>query len=197
MRVDQAHAPGRFLSPALARRLSALPPPIVVFNKSHSGSRLLARLLREQGIFMGAVLNESEDALPLLRLVEHVVLTYHPDFSPLWGQSPWPEALQQLISETLDAHLAGYQPGTAWGWKLCETTYILPLLAALFPTGRYIHLVRDGRDVASPTTWRQSNPSGGRSILAAPRCRAGGACPSTMPRTSATAISSTPATGWK
>ena len=148
MHVLGVHEPGRFLSPALARRLSSLPPPIVIFNKSHSGSRLLARLLREQGIFMGAVLNESEDALPLLRLVEHVVLTYHPDFSSLWGQSPWPEALQQLISDALDEHLAGYQPGTAWGWKLCETTYILPLLAALFPTGRYIHLVRDGRDVA-------------------------------------------------
>jgi hypothetical protein len=80
-----------------------------------------------------------------------------------FSRLPWPEALQQLISETLDAHLAGYQQGTAWGWKLCETTLILPLLAALFPTGRYIHLVRDGRDVATnPTGPCQRQPGHSR-----------------------------------
>lgn len=137
-----------FLAPHLAARLASLPPPVVVFNKSHSGSRVLARLLRGQGIFIGAVLNESEDALPFLPLVEHAVLTYHPDFTPLWRGAAWPDALQRLIETALDQHLAGHRPGAPWGWKLCETTYILPLLAALFPTAHFVHLLRDGRDVA-------------------------------------------------
>ncbi len=133
---------------AISSTLAALPPPVIVFNKSHSGSRLLAALLRGQGIFMGSVLNESLDALPFLPLVEHLVLNYYPDFQPLWRRATLPEPVQTLLAAALDAHLATHPPGAPWGWKLCETGYILPLLAALFPKARYLHLIRDGRDVA-------------------------------------------------
>src|SRR5262249_35251516 len=48
------------------------------------------------------------------------------------------------------AHLDGFDAGqgSPWGWKLCETTYIIPLIDFLFPGAKYIHLIRDGRDVA-------------------------------------------------
>lgn len=65
----------------LRERLASLPPPVVVFSKSHSGSRLLARLLAASGVFMGADLNASEDAVPLLKLVQYFVAHYHPDAS--------------------------------------------------------------------------------------------------------------------
>jgi hypothetical protein len=136
------------LAPGLAARIAALPPPVIVFNKSHSGSRLLAGLLRDQGLFMGSVLNESLDALPFLPLVEHLVLTYYPDFQGLWQQAQWPAGIQALLASALDAHLASHPPGTPWGWKLCESNFILPVLAAIFPQGRFVHLIRDGRDVA-------------------------------------------------
>lgn len=136
------------LAPALAARLASLPPPVIMFNKSHSGSRLLAALLRGQGIFIGGALNESLDALPFLPLIEHAVLEYYPDFQPLWRQPEWPPEIQDLLARALDAHLAGHVPGAPWGWKLCESGYILPLLAAFFPAARFIHLIRDGRDVA-------------------------------------------------
>ena len=58
----------------LRDELCALPPPIVVFNKSHSGSRLLARVLAAGGVFMGAHLNASHDSLDLLPLVEYLVV---------------------------------------------------------------------------------------------------------------------------
>ncbi|HLB96088.1 MAG TPA: sulfotransferase [Acetobacteraceae bacterium] len=136
------------LPASLAGRIAALPPPVIVFNKSHSGSRLLADLLRGQGIFMGSVLNESLDALPFVPLVEHVVLDHYPDFSGLWRDATWPEAIERLLAEALQAHLAHHTPGAPWGWKLCETTFVLPLLAPIFPGARFIHLIRDGRDVA-------------------------------------------------
>jgi hypothetical protein len=136
------------LSARLAARVAALPPPIVVFNKSHSGSRVLAELLRGQGIFMGARLNDSLDALPFVPLVERVVLDHYPDFRRLWCDPELPADIQHLLAQALDAHLAGHPRGAPWGWKLCETTYILPLLATIFPDARFIHLIRDGRDVA-------------------------------------------------
>ncbi len=137
-----------WFGPELATRLVELPAPIVVFNKSHSGSRLLAALLRQQGIFMGADLNEAFDAMPFLPVVEYVVKNYHPDFTSLWRMPHAPAELQSLLAQALDTHLQGHRPGSRWGWKLCETTFILPLLNMMFPHARYVHLLRDGRDVA-------------------------------------------------
>lgn len=138
----------RQLGSQLAERVAALPPPVVIFNKSHSGSRFIARLAQDQGIFMGAELNESLDALPFLPLVEHAVLEHYPAYEMLRRAQEWPPTARALVDAALDAHLAGHRPGQPWGWKLCETVYILPLVATLFPGARFVHLIRDGRDVA-------------------------------------------------
>jgi hypothetical protein len=132
----------------LRARFAGLPPPIVIFNKSHSGSRLLARLLASQGVYIGGDLNVSADALSLLPLVEHLVTTYYPDYAPLWSASRWPAETEELILGCFEQHLARHDGHSRWGWKLCETTYILPVIAAIFPQAKFIHLIRDGRDVA-------------------------------------------------
>jgi LPS sulfotransferase NodH len=139
---------------ALRVALSAYGPPVVVFNKSHSGSRLLARLLARSGVFMGAELNESEDAVPILPIVQRLVVDHYPDYRPLLASGD--AALEAAILEAFATHLRGF-PGGRWGWKLCETTYILPVLHAIFPEARYVHLIRDGRDVAfSDHVWPRS-----------------------------------------
>ena len=128
-----------------------LPPPVVVFNKSHSGSRLLARVLACGGIFLGSHQNESYDSVDVLDLVRHVVQRYYPDYSAIWNGEITDDArLPDLIREVFRRHLDGFDVSQSqpWGWKLCETTYILPLIDFLFPAAKYIHLIRDGRDVA-------------------------------------------------
>jgi hypothetical protein len=133
----------------LRDRFASLPAPVVVFNKSHSGSRLLARLLAASGVFMGAERNASEDALPLLKLVQYFVEHYHPDASALWDRArPADGALLGLVEGVFSDHLRGHDGSQAWGWKLCETVYALPLIDFLFPGARFVHLIRDGRDVA-------------------------------------------------
>src|SRR5690242_9393065 len=135
----------------LRRRFSALPPPVIIYNKSHSGSRLLARALRAQGLFLGAERNESEDALPILPVVEQCVLRFYPDYSALWEAGGMEiETLADLTEQAFKRHLAGYSEVRrgAWGWKLCETLYALPFFAFLFPEAKVIHMLRDGRDVA-------------------------------------------------
>jgi hypothetical protein len=133
---------------AVREELGALPAPIVVFNKSHSGSRLLARLLEEGGIFMGAHRNGSGDSVDVLKLVEYLVTQYYPDYAPLWDGGVVDDALPELVREVFSSHLGGFSGNGSWGWKLCETSHILPVVDYLFPSARYIHLVRDGRDVA-------------------------------------------------
>ncbi|HEX4227203.1 MAG TPA: sulfotransferase [Bryobacteraceae bacterium] len=130
---------------------SQYPAPIIVFNKSHSGSRLLAELLDSAAVFMGSHLNGSRDSLDILELVEYLVIRYYPDYSPLWdpGRSPDLE-LRRLLQRVFDQHLQDInnRREQLWGWKLCETTYVLPVLDYCFPGAQYIHLIRDGRDVA-------------------------------------------------
>lgn len=134
-----------------------LPPPVVMFNKSHSGSRLLAALMREAGLHIGAVRNESEDALPLLDLVEHCVETFYPDYAPVFIDDAAANRVAEVAARALATHLEGHDGGP-WGWKLCETGYILPVLAHIFPNLRAIHLIRDGRDVAFANHTPPSKP---------------------------------------
>lgn len=124
--------------------------PVIVYNKSHSGSRLLALLLAEAGIFMGAHRNETGDSLDVLALVEHLVRCYYPDFARLRSTGGAAHDVGRRARECFDAHLEGFdRTSTApWGWKLCESGYALPILARIFRRLRVVHLVRDGRDVA-------------------------------------------------
>ena len=129
--------------------VAAFGPPVVLFNKSHSGSRMLAQLLHDAGIFMGAHRNESWDSLDVLALVEYLVTRYYPGYEPLFdADGPVDDVLATLLSRVFERHLEGLVPGQRWGWKLCETAYILPVLAYCFPDAKYVHLIRDGRDVA-------------------------------------------------
>lgn len=135
---------------AVRDAFAALEGPIVVCNKSHSGSRLLAALLAEGGVFMGAHRNDSEDSLDVLGLVELLVRRHYPDYGTLWTDGAAVREVAQRAHACFDAHLEGFDRASSrpWGWKLCESGYALPVLARLLPRMHVIHLVRDGRDVA-------------------------------------------------
>ena len=140
------------VAPTFARlreSLAGAGDPVVLFNKSHSGSRVLAELVAAGGVFLGAERTESGDALPIWEWVEALVLGHYPGFAGLWDGSRPPEASIAALGERAFArHLAGRASGRPWGWKLCETVYALPVIDHCFPRARYVHLVRDGRDVA-------------------------------------------------
>jgi hypothetical protein len=143
----------RARNPLLAARrdFRLIDSPVVLFNKSHSGSRLLARLIEEAGVFLGAHQNESRDSLDVLDLVMYLVGRYYPDYTSLWSRGgPDDTELPDLIHRVFSRHLEGYdrKGGRPWGWKLCETAYIVPVVDRLFPRAKFIHLLRDGRDVA-------------------------------------------------
>ncbi|HEY2709487.1 MAG TPA: sulfotransferase [Caulobacteraceae bacterium] len=129
-----------------AGALASLGSPVIVFNASHSGSRLLALMLQRLGVFMGSHLNDSEDSLDVFDLVRYLVETHAPDYSQLFSDGD--STLHMRVLAAFGAHLADRPPGQPWGWKLPETSHVMPVMARLFPGARCIHLVRDGRDVA-------------------------------------------------
>jgi hypothetical protein len=130
----------------VARLLAPLGPPVIVFNASHSGSRLLALMLARLGVFMGSNLNDSEDSLDLFDLVRYLVEAHAPDYSRLFAEGD--PGLAPRVESAIASHLAKRPPGQPWGWKLSETGHALPVFSRLFPSARCIHLLRDGRDVA-------------------------------------------------
>jgi hypothetical protein len=135
-------------APELRRLVLDLPPPIIICNKSHSGSRLLTNIVKTSGAFMGSHLNESEDALDMVPAVRYLVIRHYPEYArAVAGGDP---LLDDVLTAALTRHLADYDRECAhrWGWKLCETSFVLPVVARLFPDLRVVHLIRDGRDVA-------------------------------------------------
>lgn len=127
-------------------------PLVVVIGRGHSGTRAISRTLSESGVYMGASLNGSYDLVPAAELYEacrvmarHVVhrgsLSW--DFSGLHTMPIDPEferLVRSYAGSVLD-HADGPR-----GWKLPETTLILPWIARLFPHAWYISWVRDPRD---------------------------------------------------
>lgn len=140
----------------LAEELGPLGAPVIVFNKSHSGSRLLVDGLKSCGLFMGSNLNDSGDALDLLPVVRHSTTSYYPDFSRLFEFGD--PTLFRGIARAVQSHLEARSGQSAWGWKLSETGYALPLFARVFPAAKFIHLIRDGRDVAFSPFVSASSP---------------------------------------
>ncbi len=127
---------------------AGVPGPNVIGATGGSGTRVVARIVRESGLFTGTRLNAYEDALPF------------GDYSDRWindfaraADGRAPDELLERMRADLDAvvrsHLADLPPSArAWGWKEPRSIYYLPFLDAAMPTLRFLHFVRDGRDMA-------------------------------------------------
>ncbi len=125
---------------------------ITIIGRGHSGTRAISHTLSASGVFMGAPLNESGDLLPpddlyeacrvMARYVEHRGRLDW-DFSRLFTM-PIDPAFTRLVESFLSSVLHSSAPRT--GWKLPETTLILPWIVRLFPDIDYIYWRRDPRD---------------------------------------------------
>lgn len=125
---------------------------VIVIGRGHSGTRAISRTLAESGVYMGALLNGSYDLVPADELYDACrVLARHVvhrggtdwDFSRLFA-APVDEEFERLVRSYARSVLE-YRDGPR-GWKLPETTLVLPWIARLFPDACYISWVRDPRD---------------------------------------------------
>ncbi|MDO8587275.1 MAG: sulfotransferase [Armatimonadota bacterium] len=112
----------------------------------------MSHTLRESGVYMGALLNESGDLIPAEDLYEacRVMARYVEhrgglewEFSKLHTMPIAPE-FTRLVESYLSSVLAS--DAEHKGWKLPETTLIYPWIVRMFPDVRYIHWSRDPRD---------------------------------------------------
>jgi hypothetical protein len=121
--------------------------PRVIGATGGSGTRVLARIVRAGGMFIGTHLNDYEDAVDFGAYSDRWI---NPWLSAN-GSLPEPElaAMTSELGDIVTRHCADL-PAEArcWGWKEPRSIYLLAYLAAVMPTLRYVHFVRDGRDMA-------------------------------------------------
>lgn len=123
-----------------------IPPPIVIGAHGGSGSRALAQSMRVAGVWMGRWRSpQTEDALaPRFFLQRHfeeaMTLAMTPDQR---------HRLERCFRRMIRAHRFGLADACSpWGWKNPRFMWLIPFLASLYPRMTFVHLVRDGRDLA-------------------------------------------------
>jgi hypothetical protein len=118
-----------------------------------SGTRVVARVMRRGGMFIGSDLNVSEDALDFAAFSDRWIDRY-------WGRGAGPDMAAEL--RALAARQAADRPSPAqpWGWKEPRSVYLLPFLHEQLPSLRFLHVVRDGRDMAYSSNQMQLQKHG-------------------------------------
>jgi len=147
-----------------ARRISRTDhAPVVIGATGGSGTRVIHGVLETAGLFMGhrQKLNHAGDAMDIEPVLDAYInpilsatntLDYETDDLPKKLRTAASRDLAIAVARFLSALPA---PRTRWGWKNPRSMYILPLIHALLPEVRFIHLVRDGRDMATSDNQNQ------------------------------------------
>ena len=120
---------------------------------------MVARILREAGLFTGSELNESEDAWKFGDFSDRWINVYlsRPD-----GVLPAEveRAMMEDLATLLEDHCAALGPGLPWGWKEPRSIYLLGFFHRHLPALKFLHVVRDGRDMALSTNQNQLRKHG-------------------------------------
>lgn len=157
--------------------LSSHTDPVVIGGVGGSGTRLIAQCLNELGFFIGHDLNEANDNLwfTLLFKRTEILTSTQEEFNELveillkgmTGSSEFTnkqiDLINNLASIDREQHRATWlrkrahtllskkrkmQRNTRWGWKEPNSHIVLDRLKERFRNMKYIHVVRNGLDMA-------------------------------------------------
>ena len=137
--------------------------PLLIGATGGSGTRALHGALAEAGFFVGTRLNHAGDAMDFEPFLDEIInpvlqetrsldytLAQLSDGTRMTAERDFRAALKTYTAEL--PKKAGY-----WGWKNPRSMYVLPIIAAACPGMRFLHLVRDGRDMALSDNQNQPN----------------------------------------
>jgi Sulfotransferase family len=98
-------------------------------------------------MFIGTNLNPYEDALELGLYSDRWIDRYVAADAQVDAETA--DAMLADLQQVVDEHLADV-PGdmACWGWKEPRSIYLLPFFDSAMPGFRFVHFVRDGRDMA-------------------------------------------------
>ena len=102
------------------------PPPSIMGATGGSGTRVVARVARRAGLFIGTNLNPAEDALEIAAYYDRWINPYIQQTHG-WGADVEAEMRAEL-GPLLERHREGAD-GRAWGWKEPRSIFLVPFLA--------------------------------------------------------------------
>ena len=127
--------------------------PVVILTRGHSGSRVLAWALQHTGVALGAIEEKPTGDIQDRRFTRSIKRIAIARLSGADSDRATAGQAASLLRKALPAkrwiseHCQDHDL-TNWGWKFPETCLIGPVVERAFPSARYIHLIRDGRDLA-------------------------------------------------
>ena len=145
--------------------------PLVIGATGGSGTRVVARIAKHAGYNLGSRLNSAEDALEFYPFHETWINPFVLAQRQGRAMTPWQSArMKEGFYGALARHIPeAERRGTRWGWKAPRSIYLLPFLYAECPNIRFIHLLRDGRDMALSPNQNQLRKHGAAVLTFAER----------------------------
>lgn len=136
--------------------------PLVIGATGGSGTRVVARLARHAGYDLGRNLNSAEDALEFYSFHEKWI---NPFVSAERCGRELPKAQAAAMGAEFCAALERHHPSNLrtdshWGWKAPRSIYLLPFLHRQLPGLKFIHVLRDGRDMVLSANQNQLRKHG-------------------------------------
>ena len=131
------------------RLILADDPVVVIMSRGHSGTRVLSRMCESLGVNLGGNEDLQTGDTADLRFTRSIKKIALHDIACCLNTK---ESCKTWLQNRFDRAAWGYRerlnPRELWGWKFPETYLIGPYVENTFPKAKYIHLVRDGRDIA-------------------------------------------------
>jgi hypothetical protein len=135
--------------------------PLIIGATGGSGTRVIARIARHAGYDLGHNVNSAEDALEFYsfhdKWINRFVGTERKDRRLTAGEF---ERMRSEFQSALNRHRPSNSQTMHWGWKAPRSIYLLSFLHEQFPNLKFIHVVRDGRDMALSRNQNQLNKHG-------------------------------------
>jgi hypothetical protein len=125
--------------------------PLVIGATGGSGTRVIARIAKLAGYNLGAKLNSAEDALEFYSFHDRWINRFVSEAQRRRNKgTSWRSArMKEDFRAALARHIPDVERRRArWGWKAPRSIYLLPFLHAQFEQLKFIHVLRDGRDMA-------------------------------------------------
>lgn len=135
-------------------------PPVVIGALGGSGTRVVARIVRHACFFTGTRLNASEDAMEFVEFYDRWINRFVRRNEVLLTDTDTAKMDSEFI-DCITSHRADMpEEDENWGWKEPRSIYLLTFFHNHFPVIIFIHVIRDGRDMAFSSNQNQLRKHG-------------------------------------
>lgn len=146
--------------------------PLIIGGTGGSGTRAIAKILMlSERVYLGRNHNRALDCLDFKPFYDRCIpqclsnfysdsLEFPYDFSSLGSvQDSFKECFSKFMDQTTQSDF-----NSVWGWKGPRSMYLLPFFHYSLPKLKFLHVVRDGRDMAYSANQNQLHLYGDLSL---------------------------------